>query len=168
MPLELQIIRAREFVRLGARGHLDFESSKRALQDLAMACRKRGVDRALLDLRELPPPPEPLFNASELAALVETFRSAGFSRRQRLAVLYRCDPHHGARMFAFIGALRGWKVRAFDDFEKAIFWLSAESDAPRKQQGEEVPITTTTTKTKSASRRSASQDRLTVTDGQTD
>jgi hypothetical protein len=71
-------------------------------------------------------------------------------------------------MFAFIGALRGWKVRAFDDFEKAIFWLSAESDAPRKQQGEEVPITTTTTKTKSASRRSASQDRLTVTDGQAD
>ena len=140
MPLELQIIRASEFVRLGARGHLNFNASKDALWQLAQACRKRGIDQALLDLRELPLPPKPLFSPSELAGLVGTFREVGFTRSQRLAILYHSDPHHGARMFAFIGALRGWKVRAFDDFEKALLWLSEQNEPKREQPAEAVPI----------------------------
>src|SRR6476659_7893237 len=104
MPLELQIIRASEFVRLGASELLNFAESKKALQLLAQACRKRGVDRALVDLRDLPVPPKPLFTTAELAGLLETFREAGFGRQQRLAILHREDPHHGARRFAFIGA----------------------------------------------------------------
>lgn len=140
MPLDLQIIRAKEFVRVGARDELNFEASKVALQQLALACRKRGVDRALLDLRELPIPPKPLFTSSELAALVGTFREAGFTRQHRLAVLYRSDPHYGARMFAFISTLRGWLVRAFDDFEKALLWLSDEQ-AARPERGEQaIPV----------------------------
>jgi hypothetical protein len=137
MPTDLQIIRASEFVRLGASEQLDFEASKAALALLAQACRKRGVDRALLDLREVPVPEKPLFSPSELAALVATFREAGFARHQRLAVLYRKDPHHGARMFAFIGTMRGWHVRAFDEFEEAMHWLSQE-DAKSRERGEQV------------------------------
>ena len=140
MPLELQIIRASEFVRLGARGHLNFQASKDALQELAHACRKRSVDRALLDLRELLIPAKPLFTPSELASLVETFREAGFARHQRLAVLYRNDPHHGARLFAFIGRIRGGQVRAFAEFEEALFWLSAESGRRLEPGEREVPI----------------------------
>jgi len=140
MPLELQIIRASEFVRLGARDHLNFESSKEALAELARACRKRGVDRALLDLRELAIPAKALFTPSELAALVGTFQQAGFGRRQRLAVLYRTDPHHGARLFAFISSMRGWQVRAFGEFEDAVRWLS-ETEPHQPEPGErEVPI----------------------------
>src|SRR5262245_25343980 len=124
MPLELQIIRAGEFVRLGPQGHLNYEASKEALAVLAHACRKRGLDRALLDLRELPVPAKPLFTPAELASLVQTFREAGFGRHQRLAVLYRSDPHGGAQLFAFISRLRGWQVRAFAEFEAALLWLS--------------------------------------------
>jgi hypothetical protein len=51
MSAELQVIRANEFVCLDANEHLDFEASKKALQELAQACRKRGLNRALLDLR---------------------------------------------------------------------------------------------------------------------
>src|SRR5262245_10162842 len=140
MPLELQIIRASEFVRLGPQEHLDFDASKQALAELARACRKRGVDRALLDLRELPTPPKPLFTRSELTSLVATFREAGFARNQRLAVLYRSDPHHGARLFAFIGRMRGWQVRAFGDFEEALFWLSAERKRRPEPGEQEIPI----------------------------
>jgi len=140
MPLELQIIRANEFVRVGARGSLNFEGSKEALRQLALACRKRGVDCALLDLRDLPTPPKPLFTPGELAALVGTFREAGFTRRQRLAVLYRNDPHHGVRMFAFIGTLRGWHVRAFNDFEKALLWLSEEEGRLLERGEQDVPV----------------------------
>ena len=49
MPFELQVIRATEFVRVGPQGRLDLKTSKKTLATLAQACRKRGVDRALLD-----------------------------------------------------------------------------------------------------------------------
>ncbi len=122
--MELQIIRAQEFVRLGAHGHFDLKASKAVLAQLAAACWKRGIDQALLDLRELHPGPKPVFSPKDLAALVNTFREVGFTHRQRLAVLYGSDPHHRARLFAFIAKLRGWKVQAFDSFEEAVKWLS--------------------------------------------
>jgi len=134
MPLELQIIRASEFVRLGTKERLDFQGSKEALALLASACRKRGVDRALLDLRQLPLSDRPLFTPTELAALVDTFREAGFARRQKLAVLYQEDPHHGARFFAFIGMFKGWRVRAFPEFEPALLWLSEEELRPTRNR----------------------------------
>ena len=126
MPLELQIIRAREFVRLGASGQFDLEASKKALGSLASACRKRGIDQALLDLRGFQPGPTPKFSSSDLVSIVSTFREIGFTHEQRLAVLYTADPHRRVRLFAFIGALRGWNVAAFDSFEKALLWLAGE------------------------------------------
>jgi hypothetical protein len=124
MPTELEIIRAREFVRLGTRGKVDLQASKEALAELAAACRKRGIDQALLDLRELHLGPNPMFSPKDLASLVNTFRENGFTRQQRLALLYRLDPHRRARMFAFIAVLHGWCVQAFDDYEAALNWLS--------------------------------------------
>jgi hypothetical protein len=140
MPVELQVIRAGEFVCLDPDEHLDFEASKQALQSLAQACRKRGLDRALLDLRGLPVPAKPLFKPKQLAALIGTFRAAGFGRHQRLAVLYRSDPHGGARKFAFIGRIQGWQVQAFAEFEAALYWLSEEASSPVGGEGNEIPI----------------------------
>ena len=152
MPLDLQIIRASEFVRLGPREHLDFKASKEALRLLAAACRKRGIDRALLDLRDLDIPAKPLFTRAELTALVETFREVGFEQQQRLAVLYRSDPHQGIRRFAFIGILRGWQVRAFSDFEEALAWLSADDDGDKHEPDEkQIPIKMAGRKLKSKS-----------------
>src|SRR5688572_5809749 len=89
MPLELQIIRPPDFIRMGSLGTVDFESSKEALRQLAFTCRKRGIFRAILDLRDLSVPTKPLLTTTELAGLVDTFREAGFTPSQRLAVLYR-------------------------------------------------------------------------------
>jgi hypothetical protein len=141
MPLELQVIRASEFVRLNARAHLNFEASKNALQALAFACRKRGLNRALLDLRELPVPSKPQFSPTELATLVSTFRKAGFSREERLAVLYREDVYGGVRKFAFLSRVGGLQVQAFSEFETALHWLSQQQEAERERGEIEVPIT---------------------------
>jgi formylglycine-generating enzyme required for sulfatase activity len=111
-------------IRLGAQGEFDLKASKLVLAQLARACWKRGINQALLDLRALRPGPTPVFSPHDLAVLVNTFHEIGFSRRQRLAVLYRSDPHYRSRLFAFIAKLRGWNVQAFDDFEEAITWLS--------------------------------------------
>ena len=141
MPFELQVIRATEFVRIGPQGRLDLKTSKKTLATLARACRKRGLDRALLDLRSLPVPATPLFTSAELADLVGTFREVGFGPRQGLAVLYKSDPHHGARTFAFISRMRGWRVRAFGDFEAALLWLSEAVPEKRpRPEGERIPI----------------------------
>lgn len=144
MPLELQIIRASEFVRLGAHGHFDLAASKVALAQLARACRKRGINQALMDLRALHPGPKPVFSPADLVELVKTFHEVGFTHQLRLAILYQTDPHHRARLFAFISTLHGWSVQAFNDFEKAIFWLSHEQEAgvdtARTPSGKRIPI----------------------------
>src|SRR5215472_2057774 len=128
MSLELHIIRASEFIRVGAQGHFDLPSSKTALADLALACRKRGIDHAMLDLRALHIGPTPVFTPADLAELVSTFPEAGFTHRQRLAILYSSDPHRRARLFAFLSTMHGWAVKAFGDFEEALVWLSADED----------------------------------------
>jgi hypothetical protein len=143
MPLDLQIIRASEFIRLGAKGRPDLKASKEILADLARACRKRGVDRALLDIRAIHPGPKPVFSIQDLGRLVSTFHEIGFRKEQRLAVLYSSDPHHRARLFAFLSSLHGWHVRAFGEFEEAITWLW-ETEATEKalpdEPAEEVPV----------------------------
>ena len=130
MPMELQIIRAQEFIRLGAHGRIDMKISRALLANLAAVCRKRGIHQALLDLRALQPKPKPkpIFTPDDLVKLVKTFREIGFTHAQRLAVLYRSDPHRRARMFASIARLRGWHVAAFEDFETAIRWLSSDEE----------------------------------------
>src|SRR5258706_1587830 len=120
MPMELQIIRAQEFIRLGPHGHFDMDASKSVLAELAGACCKRGIDQALLDLRALHPGPKPVFSPNDLVILVNTFREVGFTHQQRLAVLYGDDRPHRARLFAFIAKLPGWKVQAVDSFKEAI------------------------------------------------
>ncbi|HTR42389.1 MAG TPA: hypothetical protein VMH87_12305 [Pseudomonadales bacterium] len=139
MPIELQLIRASEFIRLDSDEHIDFEASKRVLQDLAHACRKRGLDRAMLDIRSIPVPDKPRFTPTELAALAGAFREAGFTRQQRLAILYKHDIYGGVRNFTFFSKLRGLQVQAFHDFETAFYWLAEENPAV-KEYGAEVPI----------------------------
>lgn len=134
MPQELQIIRPAEFIRYGAEGHFDPAASKVALAKLIRACRKRGIDQALIDLRGLQPGPKPVFSVDDLVELVKTFREIGFTRQQRLAVLYQTDPHHRARLFAAIGEGRGWKVEAFNNYEDALLWLSS-GPKPRARAG---------------------------------
>ena len=134
MPLELHIIRAHEFIQMGTHGHFDLAASKAALVELARACRKRNIDQALLDIRSLHFGPKPVFSPADLADLVSGFREIGFTHRQKLAILYRCDPHHRARLFAFLSTMHGWHVKAFSDFEEAFLWLSGGSELEPKRK----------------------------------
>ncbi len=144
MPLELEIIRATEFVRMGAQGKFDLAASKSALATLAEACRKRGIDQAVVDLRATQSGPNPVLTPADLAELVRIFPDVGFDRRRlRLAILYRSDPHKRARLFAFLSTLHGWSVNAFGDFEAAVLWLSGgEPPAASSRVGGEqvIPI----------------------------
>ncbi len=142
MPIELQIIRASEFIRLGAQGHFDLAASREALAHLARACRKRRIQQALLDLRALQLGPKPVFSPADIASLIGTFRELGFTADHRVAVLYSSDPHGRAWLFGFLGRLHGWNVGTFSSFEEAIVWLEGEEvielEACAKEQ--RVPV----------------------------
>jgi hypothetical protein len=140
MPIELHVIRASDFICFDPEEQLNFEESKRVLQELALACRKRGLDRAMVDLRELPTPSKPRFTDTELAAMIGAFRAAGFSRGQRLAILYREDVYGTVRNFAFFGRMHGLHVQAFHDFESAIHWLWQATEHAEHKHGDHVPI----------------------------
>jgi hypothetical protein len=147
MPLELQVIRASEFIRLGAHGRHDLATSRKILKQLAAACRRRGIERAMLDLRDVHPGRAPMLTREDLASLVNTFCTIGFSQRLRLVLLYSADPHHRARMFALMSILHGWSVKASENFEEALHWLSQEDGAEDQAEStaQEVPIRATRT-----------------------
>jgi hypothetical protein len=156
MPQELQIIRASEFIRFGAQGHFDLPASKVALAELAAVCRRRGIAHAMMDLRALHPGPKPVFTPADLAELVGTFREVGFTQQERLAILYGSDPHHRARLFAFLSTMHGYAVRAFGNFEEALLWLSSGEETKharrRSPDEKEVPVRFSKRKAKAAKR----------------
>ena len=135
MPLVLQIIRAKEFIRVGPHGLLDLKASKAVLAQLAGGCRQRGIQRALLDLRQVQVGPSSLLTSVELVKLVETFHEIGFSQEDQLAVLYATDPHCGIGAFAFISNIQGWNVRAFDNYEEALGWLALVMEVTQEEAG---------------------------------
>jgi hypothetical protein len=139
-PTELHVIRFREFVRLDAHGQLDMAESHEALSRLAQMCRKRGLERALLDGRDI----HAQLTPDDIAALVRDLAEMGFTRNQRLALLHKGDPHRRAALFALIAKLRGWKIRAFGSFEEAVDWLSIGPDPRARPQacGEQIPLKT--------------------------
>jgi hypothetical protein len=160
--MDLSVIQAKDFVCLDASEQLNFEASKQVLRTLAQACRKRGIDRALFDIRTIPISEKPQFTPTELAELLETFHEAGFDETQRLAVLYRADPHGRVRMFAFIAKIRGFQVQAFEDFEAAFRWLSEEEVKHVGLQEGAVPISIShpTTETRATRTTQRPQRRL--------
>jgi hypothetical protein len=166
-PIELHVIRASDFICFDAEEHLNFEESKRVLQQLALASRKRGLDRAMVDLRELPVPEKPRFTDGELAELAGAFRDAGFTRRQRLAILHRHDVHGTIRKFTSIGRKGGLQVRAFLEYDEAMHWLGKTiEDVAEQKQGARVPILQKKRKGNTAKKRAqAAHSYLYSTDG---
>jgi hypothetical protein len=138
MPLELQVFHAGEFVRVGGRGQFDLAASCAALAELIRACKRRGLHRALLDVRDA----QANLNPTELASIVNTFREIGFTHDQCLAIVHSGDPHHRARTFAFISRMRGWTVQAFGDFDEAVRWLSSIQSPARKasEPAKRIPV----------------------------
>src|SRR6478609_819518 len=112
MPLEVQIIRACEFVRQRAHGEFDLASTRAAIMALAAACRKRGVETAMVDIREATSNLSP----KDLATLVGAFAKAAGPKRLRLAVLHRVNQNYRTELFVFLSAMCGRKVKAFENF----------------------------------------------------
>ena len=124
MPYDLHNIKTSDFVRLDARGKVDVERSREVLGELANTCACRGVNCALLDVRDL----HSEMTMNDLYSLAKTFRAMGFRPDQRLAVLHRYRSER-AESFTTFAANEGWDVRGFEDYEEAIEWFSSTNPA---------------------------------------
>ena len=121
MPFNLQIVKTSDFVKLNAQGQLDVQQSHDVLAGLAKVCIDRGIDCALLDVRDM----KSALKLNDLHALAKAFQEMGFREHHRLAVLHRYNAGERAEMFAMFATDRGWNVRAFEEYEEAIEWFRA-------------------------------------------
>lgn len=119
MPINLQIIRTSDFVRMNSNGEFDFQATRNMLSSIAKTCVERGIDCALIDLRHA----STSMTAADLYQLALTFREMGFHKHHRLAVLHRYREGERAEFFSMLALDQGWKVRAFDEYEEAMDWF---------------------------------------------
>jgi len=78
----------------------------------------------------------------DLAALVGAFAQVAVSRQLRLAILHTGSQNYRAKIFAFFSAMRGRKVKTFENCEECLLWLSTPESTERKIDAAEsaVPI----------------------------
>jgi len=117
MAVDVRIISITQFLRADVSGTL-METSLILLCDLIAACKNHNVDRILIDTREA------TSNTSVLDVwtLARKLTPSGLSR---VAVVNR--PKEDVERGTFLelcATNRGYRLKAFNDFEAAFTWLS--------------------------------------------
>jgi hypothetical protein len=136
MPLNMQVIQTSDFIRQNSEGEYDQQQSLEVLKGVAQVCVERGINCALLDVRDA----RSDMKMDDVYQLAQAFKEVGFQKKQRLAMLYRASgperveffgvqPGERAKLFAMCASDDGWNVRAFDDYGKAIEWFAEASPA---------------------------------------
>jgi hypothetical protein len=129
VPTNIKIIHASEFIKATLEGKLDFEESKRGLQEIASAAGPLADCEIILDTRKA----EVVMSPSDLWYLAAEFGKLRENLQRRIAVLCPLEHFDQAEFFALCAQNRGFSVRTFTSFEDAINWLTSSTDkVPRK------------------------------------
>jgi hypothetical protein len=120
MALEMQVITSHEFFRLGTHGELDWLKSLTVLSALVQNFDERGTDLAIIDVRDA----QTDLTDLQLEALVKALKKIGVRKHHRIAILHRTRPHPRSVVFAEAAQERGFDIEAFDNYERAVEWLS--------------------------------------------
>lgn len=125
MPHDIRIIRIRDFVRLDAAGHYDFQATRQLLSDTIWACVRSQIAHVMLDVREATAVELTAAQLTSLAHVCQEVKPAGGYH----AIAIVTGPHERLDRAAFVATAaqrEGWNIRAFDDFEAACMWLCEE------------------------------------------
>jgi hypothetical protein len=117
---DIRIIHAHDFVRATAEGKLDFETSKKALIEVASATAHLVDYEILLDVRKA----QSRMSVLDLWHLVAELGKLREAFSRKTAVLCPIEDFDDAAFFELCARNRGLRVRAFTSFEDAINWLS--------------------------------------------
>jgi hypothetical protein len=122
MDLNFRIIHAKDFLKARPTGEYDLEMAKQVLLELAWENAAPGQYDVLIDVRGA----SMSFSFVDITELVQVMINNRDSFRSKLAILtvpgQRFDT---AKFMELYADNRGFRVAAFEDFEKALNWLAA-------------------------------------------
>ena len=119
MPVNVKVIRTKEFIKTTATGALDFASSKQALVDIASLITQPGEYEVLVDTRGA----EVALSTIELFELGNALAALPSLHRSKIGILAPVSDMDNAKFFETVAVNRGIKIEAFIDFEEAMTWL---------------------------------------------
>jgi DNA-binding response OmpR family regulator len=118
---KLQIIKAGDFIMSTPKGDLDMETSMQGLAQIAATGTELQDYTILMDLRDV----RSRLSTAQIYELASKLATYGKTFRRKTAVLTRADEGFDqATFFETAAQNRGFRVRAFSDFEDALVWLS--------------------------------------------
>lgn len=127
MPVNIQVIHAREFIRATPDGVHDREGSLKVLREIADVGAGLARYHVILDTRKA----TLMLTLTDLWFLAEGMAQMRGAYQGMTAVLCPADREDFAEFFALCASNRGLLVSAFTSFEDAIEWLIGEWIAGR-------------------------------------
>ena len=119
MPVNMKVIRAKDFIKTTVTGILDFAVSKQALLDIASEIKQPGEYEIFLDIREA----QTVLSVVDIVQLGQTLANHSSLRRSKIGLLTLISDAKQAEFLETVSVNRGARVRVFTDFEEAISWL---------------------------------------------
>lgn len=121
--LKLQIIPARDFVKITSKGELDLESSKKRLTKIASVISPLALtdSEILIDTREA----KSKMTAADIWQITAEFAEHRMTFCNKIAILIPQNGFDQTKFFDLCAQNRGFEVGAFTDFEDAINWLTS-------------------------------------------
>jgi hypothetical protein len=121
--IEYTVININEFLKIKPSGEFDREETLNILKNLSELIASSDDSKILLDIREaFPSIPLTIFDVYEF---VDELVRSRTTFHNKIAILTREDfQFDNAKFFEMCAKNRGFKVKAFTDFEAAIEWFS--------------------------------------------
>ena len=119
MPVNIKVIRPKDFIKTTVTGILNFSVSRQALLEIASEIERSGEYEILVDTREA----ESMLSIADVFQLGEALAAHSLLRRSKIAFLKSIKDNKQAEFLETVTANRGVRARVFTDFEKALTWL---------------------------------------------
>jgi hypothetical protein len=127
--LRLQVIHAKDFLRMTPEGKIDFEKTRDMLLEAVSVEGLSSELDVLVDFRHVESdlsPTDVWYLAEELSKHDEAFKD-------QIAILVNPERFDNAKFFELCALNRGLEVAAFSSYEDAINWLFPSSDVPSRE-----------------------------------
>ena len=119
MPVNIKVIRPKDFIKTTVTGVLDFAVSKQALLDIASQIDQPSEYEILLDTREA----QTVLSVVDIFELGQALADHPSLRRSKIALLTSMNDATQAAFLETVTANQGVRAQVFTDFEEAITWL---------------------------------------------
>jgi len=134
MAYDIRLIHLKDFLRTNVHGAIDLESSRRLFKEVANASLERDNHHILIDVRDIPPGGK--LSAVDVWEVASSLEDCGIGRHTRIAILNAPkDNFDRAAFLETCATNRGFAIRAFRDFEKALYWLAEDWAEPAEAAG---------------------------------